>query len=156
MHARTLTILGTAVLGLAALGVRDHAVAQSVDPVAVEKRLETLEKVVIRDTTDASGTVLARLERIEKLLQINVKAAEDDQKTDAKTFEELKTSLITTQRDLEKMERRLVLIENRNLDRKSDDLAREVKSLERSILQQANTLRDLSDRVRKLENVVRP
>ena len=156
MHVRSLSILGTAILAVVVMGTRDTAVADAPDPAATEKRVEALEKIIVRDPTDASGTVLARLERIEKLLQINAKDAAVEQKTDAKTFDELKTSLITTQRAMEKLDRRLINIENSKLDRKSDELSDEVKALEKSILNHTTALRDLADRVKKLETVVRP
>ncbi len=156
MHVRSLSILGTAILAVVVMGTRDTAIADAPDPAATEKRVEALEKVVVRDPTDAAGTVLARLERIEKLLQINAKDAAVEQKTDAKTFDELKTSLITTQRAMEKLDRRLINIENSKLDRKSDELSDEVKALEKSILNHTTALRDLADRVKKLETVVRP
>ena len=156
MHVRSLSILGTALLAVVVMGTHDTAVADAPDPVNAEKRIEALEKVVVRDPTDASGTVLARLERIEKLLQINAKDAAVEQKTDAKTFDELKTSLITTQRAMEKLDRRLINIENSKLDRKNDELSDEVKALEKSILNHTTALRDLADRVKKLETVVRP
>ncbi len=144
------------IMGLSLSGSRP-AVAENEDAVTtLDKRLDAIEKVVVKDNIHPSSTHAARLERIEKMLQINAKDAEVDQKTDAKTFDELKASLIKTQREMEGLEKRLIQMENNKLDRKSADLSKELEKLDRLIQLHTTTLREMETRVKKLETVVRP
>jgi uncharacterized membrane-anchored protein YhcB (DUF1043 family) len=131
--------------------------AQDADPLAeINKRLTAIEKAVIKDNVQPSNTHAARLERIEKLLQLNAKDEEKEQKTDAKTFEELRASLVKTQREVDTLDRRVILMEKNKTDRKTDDLAGDLKDLQRTLSGHTSTLRDLESRVKKLESAVRP
>ncbi len=131
--------------------------AQDADPLAeINKRLTAIEKAVIQDNVQPSHTHAARIERIEKLLQINAKVEEKEQKTDAKTFDELKASLVKTQREVDTLDRRVILMEKNKTDRKTDDLAGDLKDLQRTISAHTSTLRELETRVKKLESAVRP
>lgn len=144
------------VLVLSMLAIRPVS-AQDTDPLdEINKRLTAIEKVVVKDNLHPRDTHAARIERIEKVLQLNAKEAEADQKTDAKSFDELKASLVKTQREVDTLDRRIVLIENNKTDRKTADLSDDLKDLKRTLAAHTSTLRDLESRVKKLESVVRP
>lgn len=114
---------------------------------SISDRLAALEKAIVRNPERPRETVLARLEAIEDLLRKQGQA--NDKQTDAakKTVDEAAV-------EQEKLERRMKILENkaqegaRNNINEMNDMLRDLKK-DLSGFQQS--IKDLSDRVRKLE-----
>jgi hypothetical protein len=116
-----------------------------------EERLAVLEKIVLRNTDKPDATILARLDRIEKLLQLDAKETREHVATDAKTFDDLKASVIKAERDQDALDRRLREMERLKLDKANTDVSAEVRDMKRDLDGLKSSLRDLQDRMRRQE-----
>jgi hypothetical protein len=116
-----------------------------------EERLAVLEKIVLRNTDKPDATILARLDRIEKLLQLDAKETREHVATDAKTFDDLKASVIKAERDQDALDRRLREMERLKLDKANTDVGAEVRDMKRDLDGLKSSLRDLQDRMRRQE-----
>jgi hypothetical protein len=116
-----------------------------------EDRLVALEKAVLRNADKPDATVLARLERIEKILQLDAKQTKQQTAADAKTFDELKATVVSAERERDAIDRRLRDVERLKLDKSTSDVAGDVRDMKRDLDGLKNSVRDLNDRVRREE-----
>jgi hypothetical protein len=116
-----------------------------------EDRLSALEKAVLRNAEKPDATILARLDRIEKLLQIDATQTRQRAATDAKTFDELKATVVSAERERDAIDRRLRDVERLKLDKSTSDVASDLRDMKRDLDGLKNSVRDLSDRLRREE-----
>jgi uncharacterized heparinase superfamily protein len=112
---------------------------------ALAERIALLEKATLRDPTRPSDTHAARIEKLEKSLVEDDKAAE----VSGKSFAAL-------QREVETLSRRLADFEKQTPARRLDATATQLRDLEKQLATQERELRDLTTRIKKLESVVKP
>lgn len=125
----------------------DKAMAQNAGSrdESISERLTALERAIIRNPDRPRETVLARLEVIEELLRKQEKAAQAD---------ETKKVLDAAAVEQERMERRLKILENKAQEaarNNINEMNESLRALKKDLANFQQTLKDLSDRVRRLE-----
>ena len=133
-------IFYTATIALA-ITLSGFVTAQSNDP--INERVARLEKTVLLDANKPDGTVLARLEAMEKKIK------------DDTTPDDLKKAIDIQSAELDKIDRRLKAIEARRPDANFDRLSDDLKKTSDELTAQRRDVRDLMERVKKIENIVR-
>jgi predicted nuclease with TOPRIM domain len=110
-------------------------------------RVDQLERTVLKDTTRPGGTVLERLDVIEK----SIKPADEQ----GATNEALKKTLDAQTAVLEKLDHRLKALEARASERQVDTLNDSLRKLTDEVADQRRIQRDLADRLKRVEQIIK-
>mgnify|MGYP002759409046 CR=1 FL=1 len=149
MHLPVIVTTAVATLAIAVLvgsiTAPNQALAQQAAPGDnIAERLAALEKAIVRNPDSPRDTVLARLGAIEQLLQDQTKQAE-------KATGDVRKGADAAEAEQDRMDRRLKILENKATENARTDLNDELKDLKKDIAGFNQTIKDLSDRIRKLE-----
>ncbi len=150
MRQRFLLAMGAACLWFAMTTASVEADESAEVHAQLEKRIEKLESVVVRDPFRPRDTVLARLEAIEKTLAERDRSAADAARQQRKEDIDLQRTLEAITKQITRMDDRLKALERTSS--KATVEPREIENLKRDLDATKRTLKSLEDRLRRLES----
>ena len=133
------------VVALMCLALLTHVNGDAQTPLL--DRVDQLERAVLKDTSKPGGAVLERLDAIEKAIKpVDGQGATNDA---------LKKLIDAQAATLEKLDHRLKTLEARASERQIDGLGDSLRKLSDDVADQRRVQRDLLDRVKRVESLLK-